>query len=407
MNNFWTLVKFEYKKIFMKKSTIIGCILAIIFIMFSTFAVLIGNEYKSGEVVASKYESMVLDREYARKLSGRPIDKNLIMDTARAYCSIPEFFVGQYPDTDEYQNNAREYSEIYRISKIVYNNVIADHFTYSDMQKLTYVDADEFYNIRDEKVRDRIKGYNINDNTRKKLIDSNSNIKQPIIYNYIGGYNKYFATSYTAGLIAIFIISIVLAPIFCGEYKGSDQIILASKNGKSSLIKAKLFTGFSISSIISIITSLLIYVLCMMIFGSDGVDAVIQVKVPLCELSLTIGQTAVLFTLCLYFACILIAATTMMISVKAKSSFIVIIIMSIIIVSPMFINISENHGIFCRITMLLPSNMIGFWSFISPMYFEIFELSIEPYIFMYLFSFIFSIAVLPIIYIGFKNHQVN
>ncbi len=58
MNNFWDLVRFEYKKIYMKKSTWIAMVLFVVGIVFSCFGVIIGNEYVDGIPVRSHYESM-------------------------------------------------------------------------------------------------------------------------------------------------------------------------------------------------------------------------------------------------------------------------------------------------------------------------------------------------------------
>ncbi|MEG1947412.1 MAG: hypothetical protein RR139_10000 [Lachnospiraceae bacterium] len=62
MNNFWSLVGFEYKKIFVRKSVLIAVLLALIATIFSVFALVIGNNPNTG---ISNYEEMLIDKEYS------------------------------------------------------------------------------------------------------------------------------------------------------------------------------------------------------------------------------------------------------------------------------------------------------------------------------------------------------
>jgi hypothetical protein len=214
---------------------------------------------------------------------------------------------------------------------------------------------------------------------------------------------------YTTGLISAFLVIFLIAPIFCGEYHRCDQLILSSKNGKHSLIKAKLFTGFSITSIFTLLGILLTYMPCMLTYGFDGKNAALQLKIPLSTLAITIGQLSIICVVCVFFACLLLGAITMFLSAKIKSSFIVITISGALIFIPMFIKASYNIRILHQIFLLLPSKMMQYTNMIDPIGFgyEVLGHIIHPYIIMPIFAIVVSVLLTPFSYIAFKYHQVE
>jgi hypothetical protein len=232
-------------------------------------------------------------------------------------------------------------------------------------------------------------------------------VTKPFVFEYFGGYDRFITLMYTTGLITAFLVAFLIAPIFCGEYSGSDQMILSSKNGKNSLIKAKLFTGFSLTTIISIVGTLLTYLPCMLIYGFDGRNAALQLKIPLCTLPLTIGWLSFISFVCVFFACILIGAITMLLSARIRSSFVVITISGSLIFIPMFIKCTYNFMPLYKLYLLLPSNMMIYTNMIDPTSYEIFNLVIQPYVIMPMFAVFVSVILMPFTYQIFRNHQVE
>ena len=64
MNNFWSLVGFEFKKIFQRKSVLVAMLTSLVFITFSGVAMLIGNnsmsDFNSSNM--SNYDSLLMDK---------------------------------------------------------------------------------------------------------------------------------------------------------------------------------------------------------------------------------------------------------------------------------------------------------------------------------------------------------
>lgn len=408
MNDFWNLVGFEYKKIFKKKSIIILFVLSLVLTAILCNGTLLGNYYVDGKPVESKLESMQKDREYEKALSGRNIDGELLLEASRAYAKIPPLSVGaKYSLTEEYELYARPYSSIMNIMIPVYNTSTSK-FDLKDMQNLTEEQANSFYDIRHENLQRTIYRQSLSDKSKQKIMQLDEKIKKPFVMQYAGGYERYFALMYITGMIISFLLAVCLAPIFAGEYGNrTDQLILSSKSGKRTLIYSKIFTGVSLSVLFSTLFTAVTYFGCLMIYGFEGFNAPFQLGIPLCSYPLSMGQVAIVFFICVLFANILIAAITMLLSAKAKSPFGVIVTVSILIIIPMFINVSETNVLLHNLVHLFPTNMMALWTITSPILYEIFGLSIEPYIFMPIFAAFASVVLLPFAYKGFKNHQVG
>lgn len=404
MNGFWSLVGFEYRKILRKKSVVITLLLAMILSMISCWGTLLGNYYIDGKLFESHYEGMVKDRTYARSLAGREIDAGLILEAAHAYAQIPE--ANLYQGTEEYQTLARKYNGIYSISRAIYNTA-SRRFNMEDFQVLTKKQADDFYTLRRDKQTQAVEQTRMSDRGKEAVLALDARVKTPFAFSYTDGYTRFFTLMYSEGLMAAFVMAICIAPLFSAEYAtGADQLILASKHGKRRLIQAKLFTGFSLAAAITLTLTALSYFLSMLTFGFDGGNAPLQLYYPMSPYPLTMGQTALLLSICILFACLLTAAVTMLLSAKLKSPFGVIVLISLLLVVPMFIQVSYDPIWLSNLVHLLPTYMMDFGPVTSPIQYEMLGLVVRPYVFMPLFAAVVCILLAPLAYLAFKHHQI-
>ncbi|RSK26252.1 ABC transporter permease [Bacillus sp. HMF5848] len=404
MSSFWDLVRFEYKKIFKRKSTYITLFLALLAIVLGNVGTLIGHHYVDGIPKESKYESMVTDIEYARALAGRKLDSSLLLETREAYAKIPE--KERYITTMEYEQYARPYSSIRRIMIPVYNTG-AQRFALEDLQNLSTKQAEDFYTIRQSKVQDVVQNTSLRDRSKEKLLHLDSNVKKPFVFDSIEGYQRFLVVMYTTGVMCCFAVAICIAPIFSEEYgTGAAQLILSSKYGKNKVIFAKLFTGISFATIIYMFLAVITYLECMFLYGFDGALAAFQLFQPLSVYPFNMWQVSAIFAGCILLANIFTVAITLLLSSKFKSPFGVIIIISVITFTPMMMSVSETNILLYNLFHLLPSNMMTIWSTLSPIQYEMINVSVSPFIFMPIFSLLMTIVLLPFAYHSFKNHQV-
>lgn len=407
MNTFWILVKFEYLKILKKKSVLIAIFLGVLMLILSCWGTLLGNTYLDGKPFETNYNAMVKDREYARSLSGRTIDSKLLLEAASAYATIPKN-VTSYISTDEYQKNARLYSEIYRLAIRVYStpNIPFDR---ERMGNLTLNQTERFYELRNKKIEQQITTSLMSKKAKTIAQKKANEVLTPFTFSYTDGYGRFFTILFSAtSLISAFIMAICIAPIFAGEYTSKmDQLILSSKHGKGTLIKAKLFTGFSFAAIFSLVLTIISYFQCMLTFGFDGGNSPVQIYNMLCIYSLTLKETALLQSICVFFSCIFTSAITMLLSAKLKSPFGVIILIALLLFVPIMISTPDNPFIASQLFKLLPSNMPIFWNIISIDQYHFFGLVIPPYIMIPTFAIICSILLTALTFLAFKQHQLS
>lgn len=406
MKHFMSLVCFEYRKIWNKKSAVLTLALVLFFSIISVWGTLLGNAYIDGEIYESNYEGMIKEREYARAITGRSLDSALLLEAAAAYASIPED-ANVYQSTQEFKKNARHYSAIYVIARQVYRNS-SKQFGAQEFGKLTPLQAEQFYEARRETVEQIIDSTQMSSKAKNYLLEQDKKLKTPLRFSYMDGYTRFLSILYTTGLMAAFAMAICIAPLFSGEYtSGADQLILSSKYGKGALIYAKLFTGFTFAGGLSLLLTLQTYIQCLLTFGPDGSNTPIQVYMPLCVWSLTMKQAVFIHGLCVFFACLFTAAVTMVLSAKLRSPFGVIILVSILLFLPLIIRMPAQPLLPYQLFQLLPSNMMAFESIIDLQQYELFGLVIPPYIMMPAFATVCAAALTPFSYRAFKKHQIT
>lgn len=398
MNVFWNLVSYEYKKIFKRKGAVITLILAALLSLFSVFGTVIGYVYdSSGEPVMSKYDDVKLDIKYAEELSGRAVDAELITEAVREYSALDKND-GQYFLSDSF----RKYSPVYKIADSVYD------CNFEDFCELTEDQTESFYEIRRQNQEIAISQTGMSDKAKQSLISAGKQLREPLIFEPYGGFGRFFAIMYTTGIIIAVAAAVIFAPLFSVEYtSGADSLILSSKYGKNLLVRAKLFVMVTLSAGLAIILTVLTFIECAAVWGAGGANAAIQLMVPMSPYPLNMGQCAAIYSVCIFAACLMTAALTALLSAGIKTPFGTIVIMSVIIIAPMMINVSENNVWLYKLYCLLPSNMMAFRCIIDDIQFELFGLVIRPYVFTPVFAITAAVIFSMLAYRVFGKRQVN
>ena len=406
MRDFWTLVGFEYRKILGKRSVKIALLLTLFLSVFSIWGTLMGSYYIEGEVFETNAEAAKKDRAYARTLSGRVLDSELLLEAANAYGTIPED-AAVYQSTDEYQKNARKYSAIYNLARQVYDTATI-RFGAPEMVELESTRAEQFYETRERCMTELIEKAPVSEKAKESMLQYSSEIKKPWIFSYSDGYTRFMTIMATSGVMAAFVMAICLAPLFAGEYANhTDQLLLSAKYGKGKLIKDKMFTGFSIKAIVTLSITIQSYFQSMLTFGFDGGNANVQIYDALFPYPLTLKQAALLQSICVFFACMCMSALTMFLSSRMKSSFGVIILSSLILITPMFIKVSAYPLIGYLLFHLMPANMMQYDYVFSMIPYEIAGVILPPYVMMPIVAVCITLLLIPFTYQEFKNHQTE
>jgi len=213
VNNFWTLVKFEYKKIVVRKSVMIIMVLALIANVFTVCGIILGTDYVTG---MTNYEEMLLDKDYQLALSNKALDGELILETAKAYQKIPTD-IYPYSDSDEYQKYARPYSSIYSLIDSAYAER-GHGFNLDDLQNISKEDAYGYYEKRISQYRLNLENNSLFTQANvEKVIQLDDAVKKPFILQYTEGYIRFFNFTATNAFIVLFLIAFALSPLFSNE----------------------------------------------------------------------------------------------------------------------------------------------------------------------------------------------
>lgn len=402
MNNFWDLVGFEYKKIFVRKSVWIAIALAVVATAASVCGLIIGRNPVTG---MSNYEEMLMDKEYKMALSGRPLDGALILEASRAYQTVPDD-VYPYSDSEEYQRYARPYSSVYALIDSAYAER-GHGFNIDSLQTISAEDAYSYYEKRITQYR-----LNLENNPMytqenvDRVIEADSRVQKPFIMAYTDGYERFFSFTTTNAFVVMFLIAFMLSPMFVNEYsQNTDSLILASKNGKTSQIYAKIFTGVSSGILLSAVFLMAGYLLCMYIYGFEGADSPIQLHVPLLTYHFTMLETVAILFITTILGSLLMTGICLCLSSVMNNSIVVLAVNVTVILLGMFNGIFPGSAE--KIRYFLPSPMGTYFDVILKQYsWNIFGVEIWLYQAVCVTAAAAGSLLLLLAYRNFRRHQV-
>lgn len=406
MNNFWTLVCYEYKKILHKKSALIAFAFAFVLIVFSCFTMVMGNNSQGNydNENMSAYEAMLMDKSYEKALEGRPLDGALILEASEAYQKIDKN-VTKYTESAGYQKYARPYSSVYALIDAAYVQP-GNAFNIDDFQSISEEDANNYYAKRENQYRVNLTNNPLfSDSDVEKIMDLDQAVQKPFIMAYKDGYQRFFALSITTMTALLFVISFCISPIFSDEYsKKTDSLILTAKNGRKTFLYAKIFTSISVAFVLALLFILSTYFTCMAIYGFDGTNAQIQLLIPAVTYPFTMLEATILLIVTSLFGAFLHTGICMFFSSITRNSITPMAITSVLILAGMFNGTSMI--ILNKVRFFLPSAMGSFWDITTQLVFDIFGMQIMLYQMICIVSFILGVLFLLVAFQNFKRHQV-
>ncbi len=384
MNNFWTLVALEYKKFLIKKSIIIAIIVTfMVSLMVSGIGILINEVVDENGDYINAYEDYKADKIIISELNGREFNKELILEASKGY--------------DE---NPIMYGEVYRILK----NAKSD-FTINDFKNMSEEEASMFYDYRKKVIEDTlISSDTWNEKQTEYVLSINESVNEPFVFQYANGYKSFLGvTLMVIILIAFFLISFIISPVFSYEYnKNMDSLILTTKNGKKSVIYAKIFVTFTIGAFLTLALMCFSLLVTLGIYGFDGGLGQIQLYVNFSVYDFTFIQVVALLFVTATIGGIFHASLCMVVSAFTEKS---IIPMTVSIIAIAMSGSFSGVPILEKVLMFLPQSISRFDYVIQPVVFNFFGMSFMFY--QALFIIVIPIIILfgVITFNRFKNYQ--
>lgn len=362
MHNFGILYRFELKKLWNRKIvwiTIIGMMLALIV---SSVILILTDHYQINGKEISAYEDMIEKRQYARELEGRLLDDTLIKEMQKAYGNL------QILDKEEIENSdnqntstsvtvakGEEGNQDYRKYAYVYEavaNVLGD-------EGPLYEDAEYFYKVRRIYIKTIMEDQQLTEKEMSYWKKMEKKIEKPYAFHYTEGIERIWITFVTLGVMLLLLVAICLSTIFSEEHRNrTDQLILCSKYGKHQLYYAKIAAGMTLGASGAVVLFLSLLVPVLMIYGRDGMDASIQLRLA-SSFPLTMGQILFILFGIYLVAGILFSMVAMFGSALFRNSVAVMAVMVSGMLAARSVYIPTRWRILSQIWGLLPNRVIS------------------------------------------------
>jgi ABC-type transport system involved in multi-copper enzyme maturation permease subunit len=334
MNVLRQLYPYELKKLLQKKAMWIATLIIVTFCIAINLSGIIED---CGSLANVRQQN-----EAAHTLSGRAIDDKLLTEMKD---SLPEEQIESSPNDP--------YFEIERF--VVFSTL--------NSKSLRTIDEETLYQARTEQVQSNRKDLNLTENEERFWSGKESRISTPITYTYFKGYRHFFSNAYISNYMLIILIGLSLSIVFADEYeKKTDQLLLCTLWGKQKLFHAKMLAGVTVGLLQTLLLFSIPCVFGAVFYGTDGFDAAIQLLVPECSLSLSVG-TAFLITLGVALLIgFLYSVFSLFLSVVFKTRAVVIAVMVFQLFSSM-VNLPPVFRVLSDAWNYLPGSFLGAWMF--------------------------------------------
>ena len=354
MNNLLTMYRYELKKLLQKKLVWISLFICMAAIVFSILFPLSGTYYANGVAISTNYEQHLIDQGYRKALSGKFIDQSLLEETISAYKDLP--IDTKYVLTEEYQIYARPYSEIFNLIQ-----------AWTGMNKKATVQWIPDETALYDSLLERFEEIAINNHlTEEEIVywqEKADTLTTPMVYQFHEAYRNILENFLIVGFMMLLFATIALASSFPDEHMyRTDQLVLCTTNGKMRLYWVKLMSGITVGCVGALLLTILTWVLCLCVFGTDGFNTMIQIFYTTYAGNITIGQACLIAYGCLLMTSILMSVFVMFLSELFHSSIAAISITTAMILAGMLVQPPVEYRILGQIWDYLPTCFLAMWN---------------------------------------------
>lgn len=238
-------------------------------------------------------------------------------------------------------------------------------------------------------------------------LDKEKEVKKPFLYQYDEGYAAFFSVIYVINYMLLILNAMAVGGIFADEKaKGMDNLIFSTPLGKKKLYGIKILTGITFSLFSGFVLLLSLNILNFSIYGFEGYNTPIQIRIPGCMMDLSIGKAVLIMEGLIIIISVLYSMVAAFLSMALKNHAAVNSVMVVGLFLSM-INLPSKLGVISHIWKMLPGTFVGSWSF-------------AQYRLIYVFGKYFNyLQAVPVIYIaacialifvakrGYDNYEVT
>ncbi len=332
MNQLWQLYGFEIKKIMKNRLTIAMLIVTVLFLLIEAFTpkLYLTEEMRDEQKVL---DGRIIDDALLREMAPKLVDNGTVWtDDNAPYERIAEIERGMLPE----------------------NADLAD------------CSAEEMYRERDEAIVAMMKRDQLTEGELQWWERERAKTRTPFLYRDCQG-TVNLSQGMSLTLMCIMLISaLCLSTVFTMEHRQrTDQLLISCRHGRGETYFVKTAAGLTVVTVCCLISAALLTILIAVLYGLDGLDAVVQLELPLSAYSFTMGRFILIQMLVMLTASVLFASFAMAMSEIIKNSLAVMGIMVGIFVFSQLELIPPQYRVLAQMKSMLPSNQISIWSLLE------------------------------------------
>ena len=358
MKNLGTLYRFELRKIFSRKLTwvffaviLLYCIISIVTVSNSNTITLeyIDESGALATISLTNKEYFSQSREAGQKISGQPMDDTFFAEMGQ---SVPEFDVFELEENEFYNSELAYFlfqdATYYHVYNIV-DGLVENPRTIS---------AEDFYSAL-EMVRERMwDREELTDSEKDYWREQAAEIETPFIYN-----RPWVATPLLFDFIynLLDILPLAVAVCLCTIFSEDrnmriEALTFSSKNSRRPLFAAKILAGVTGALLIAVSVIGTTMITHFVIYGAEGLDAVIQMSDSTSALSIKLFQFILAQIIWLILLAMVYAGMTMLTSILTHNGIAAFLIpVAVMLFISDFIDPTNTS----RIADYLPHNLVG------------------------------------------------
>lgn len=361
-----TLVYYEMKKIWKRKSTGIVFLLMLLCIL-AISCVFVSDQgyYGKNGAPLNGLDAISEKRSIEHALAG-PLDSQRLQATLQDY---QEKYVNQDYDSNadylqSYIKNMLPYWEILELIRGVY---APGAYDLTALDTFPYEQAGDFYETRHSNVRAILDSGSYTAAEKEKILEMDAQVSIPFAFDYTKGWKTLLTRSFSLLFMLIALATcIIISPVFSYEYQsGTAAILLPARCGRGATVRAKIVAGWIVTSLVYLAAVLTGAGIIAATFGIQGWNCDFQI------LSLNSFYNAQIWQVVLYgiginyIVILSVMAFTMLLSSLCKTTFAAVVTSALCTAAPLFLPASLSNTILSHLTNLLPAKAVLTYSVFS------------------------------------------
>lgn len=351
MNRFGDILRYELKKLFVSKVSILTFLLCAGFLCGLTVA-----EY----LLISPEDIHVAERE--RALEGRELDEVLlsrVVDTAKEYGGFSKI-----PKDNLYHHLA-----------VYINRLMGSHMSVEGISgnySLDSLTAEKAYQTRMDILHYLYGYFQLTDSEKEYWKQREAAIQKPFVWHANYGVWSMKRNFSLLALLAVMMLGICLAGVFASEHVfRTDDLIRSTRNGKNTVTAAKILAGEIFSAFAGILLLAAVQIPHVVFNGFHGLNTVCQMIVPFCSYPYTTGRLLAV-CVCIYLEAVLLTgALVMLLSCTLKNAIAAAGIVCGAVLLDLFTVVSPQLRMLSQVRSLTPLQVLINSSMTDPRLFRI------------------------------------